>query len=75
MSETDSMTPTAEALFRLLENCGPLTRQEILAESKRCEGAVDDALTVLKNRGFVDIDSDPDDLRQKVVELRDSAEL
>jgi len=70
MSEADPLPPTAGELSTLLEYEAPLTRQEILAETDRCESAVDAALTTLENRGDVHRARKSDNLRQVVVDFR-----
>jgi predicted transcriptional regulator len=67
---TDSLSPTAGELSKVLKYEAPLTRQEILAETDRCESAVDAALTTLENRGYVDRTRKPGNLRQTVVDFR-----
>ena len=69
MSEANSLSPTAGEVRTLLKYEAPLTRQEILAETDRCESAVDAALTTLENRGYVDRARKSDNLRQTIVDF------
>jgi predicted transcriptional regulator len=66
---TDSLSPTAETIYTLLKHEAPFSRQELLAETDRCESAVDSALTTLENRGYVDRTRKPDNLRQTIVDF------
>ena len=67
---TDPLSPTAETIFILLKHEAPLTRQEILARTDRCESAIDAALNTLENRGYVHRARKSDDLRRTTVDFR-----
>jgi len=71
MSETDVPSPTTEIVLKILEYEGPLTRKELLAETYRCETAVDQALNDLEKRGRVSRNRKPGNARQIVLEIRD----
>ena len=73
MSES-RLTPTAEIVLRTLEHEGPLTRQELLARSDRCESAIDAALDDLEKRDRIDRARKSDNLREIVLDFRDDTD-
>ncbi|MFC6723631.1 MarR family winged helix-turn-helix transcriptional regulator [Halobium palmae] len=65
------LSPIEELVLRILEDEAPLTRAELLDETRASERSVDRAVTRLEEHGCVERRRDPFDLRSTVIDYPD----
>jgi len=63
----DDLPPSAKYVYRVLEEEGPLSRQELQEATQLCESTLDTAADTLENCDYILRTRDTDDLRQVVL--------
>ncbi|MDS0284741.1 hypothetical protein [Haloarcula onubensis] len=65
-------TPTAAAVYAVLDATGPLTYDQLVDETGAGRTAVENAVADLRDRGIIDSRPDPDDPPRQLHDIADS---
>ncbi|MDJ1434111.1 MarR family transcriptional regulator [Halostagnicola sp. A-GB9-2] len=68
-SALTALSPSAKLVYKVLEYEGPMTQEEIVAESRLCSRTVRYGLRKLENEAIVDSRVSLDDARQSVYQI------
>lgn len=67
-------TPTAAAVYAVLDAAGPLTYDQLVSETGSGRTAVENAVADLREQGIVNSLPDTDDPRRQVHDIADSSD-
>jgi DNA-binding transcriptional ArsR family regulator len=73
--DTDSLPPSCRCVLLALDEHGPLSRRELAEHTGMPDQTVGWALRRLKNQGIIADDADSRDLRRKVYNIQENANV
>ena len=68
--DLEDLTPSAKLVYKILEYEAPLTKKQIVEESRLTQRTVYNAITELEDLNYIDSEPRTKDLRQRIYWIR-----